>query len=144
MMTARILVVNDTQEILDLFRILLEDEGYEVTLSSYPLQSVEQVEQIAPELIILDLMFGDEKYGFQMLEMLKLSRSTTSIPVIICTAALQGVREMEGYLVSKGVTVVYKPFDIDDLVKTVNLALETHKNTLFHKNSKDSKDKKHT
>lgn len=131
-MATRILVVNDTQEILDLFRILLEEEGYEVILSSYPLQTVSQVEQIAPALVILDLMFGDEKYGFQMLEMLKLSRSTTSIPVIVCTAALQAVREMEGYLVSKGVTLVYKPFDIDDLIKTVNLALEAHKNTLFH------------
>jgi DNA-binding response OmpR family regulator len=142
MMATRILVVNDTQEILDLFRTLLEDEGYEVILSSYPLQTVDQVEQIAPELIILDLMFGDEKYGFQMLEMLKLSRATMSIPVIICTAALQAVREMEGYLVSKGIAVVYKPFDIDDLIKTVNQALETHKSTLFHAKDEDNKGKK--
>ena len=130
-MATRILVVNDTQEILDLFRILLEDEGYEVILSSYPLQTVKQVEQIAPELIILDLMFGDEKFGFQMLEMLKLSRATMSIPVIVCTAALQAVREMEGYLVSKGIAVVYKPFDIDELIKVVSQALETQKNTMF-------------
>ena len=34
-MAARILVVNDTEEILDLFRILLEEEGgYEVVLYS--------------------------------------------------------------------------------------------------------------
>ena len=34
-METRILVVNDTQEILDIFRDLLEDEGYEVVLSSW-------------------------------------------------------------------------------------------------------------
>jgi DNA-binding response OmpR family regulator len=32
-MAARILVVNDTQEILELFRMLLEEEGYEVVLA---------------------------------------------------------------------------------------------------------------
>ncbi|HBE24601.1 MAG TPA: response regulator, partial [Ktedonobacter sp.] len=35
-MTARILVVNDTQEILELFRVLLEEEGYDVILAGFP------------------------------------------------------------------------------------------------------------
>ena len=39
-MTTRILVINDSQEILDLFRILLEGEGYEVVLSGFPFQQV--------------------------------------------------------------------------------------------------------
>ena len=33
-MATRILVVNDTAEILDMFRVVLEDEGYEVILFS--------------------------------------------------------------------------------------------------------------
>jgi DNA-binding response OmpR family regulator len=127
-------VVNDTQEILDMFRVLLEDEGYEVVLSSFPLQKISQVEHIKPDLIILDLLFGSENHGFQVLEMLKLSRSTAPIPVIICTAALQTVREMEGYLVSKGIAVVYKPFDIDELFITIRQALATSKSTMSHVN----------
>ncbi len=35
-MAARILVVNDTQEILELFRMILEGAGYEVILSGFP------------------------------------------------------------------------------------------------------------
>jgi DNA-binding response OmpR family regulator len=126
-MTARILVVNDTQEILELFRMLLEEEeGYDVVLSGFPIQQVKEIEHIKPDLIILDLVLGDEKTGMQMLQMLKMQRSTSAIPVLVCTAALQIVREQEGYLVSQGVHVVYKPFEIDDLMANVKQLLGSH------------------
>ena len=126
-MKSRILVVNDTQEILELFRMLLEEEeGYDVVLSGFPIQQVKDIEHIKPDLIILDLVLGDEKTGMQMLQMLKMQRSTAAIPVLVCTAALQIVREQEGYLVSQGVHVVYKPFDIDDLLTNVKQLLESH------------------
>jgi DNA-binding response OmpR family regulator len=127
-MATRILVINDSQEILDLFRILLEGEGYEVVLSGFPFQQVSEIEQINPDLIILDFIFGDQKSGWQMLQLLKMKRSTASIPVVVCTAALNVVREQEGYLVSQGVHVVYKPFDIDQILTTIKLALESRKN----------------
>jgi len=140
-MKARILVVNDTQEILELFRMILgEEEGYDVVLSGFPIQQVKEIELIKPDLIILDLVLGDEKTGMQMLQMLKMQRSTAAIPVLVCTAALQIVREQEGYLVSQGVHVVFKPFDIDDLLTNIKQLLESHEHV-----SSDSKEerKKH-
>lgn len=127
---ARILVVNDTQEILELFRLLLEEEGYEVVLAGFPIQQVDDVERINPDLIILDFVFGDQKSGWQMLQMLKMKRSTASIPVIACTAALDLVREQEGYLVSQGVHVVFKPFDIDHLLANVKQVLQSHEHII--------------
>jgi DNA-binding response OmpR family regulator len=123
-MATRILVVNDTLEILEMFRTLLEEEGYEVILSSYPLQKVNEIENIKPDLIILDLIFREERLGWQMLQLLKMQRSTSSIPVVVCTASEQLVREMEGFLVSKHVLVVYKPFDIDDLLHIIKQSLQ--------------------
>jgi len=125
-MTARILVVNDTQEILELFRVLLEEEGYDVILAGFPIQVIDEIEQIKPDLIILDLVFGEEKTGMQMLQMLKMKRSTAVIPVIVCTAALHLVREQEGYLVSQGVHLLYKPFDIDLMLDNIKQLLESH------------------
>jgi DNA-binding response OmpR family regulator len=121
-MAARVLVVNDTQEILELFRMILEGEmGYEVILSGFPIQNIDDI-----DLIILDLVFEDEKTGIQMLQMLKMKHSTATIPVIICTAAINSVREQEGYLVSQGVHVVYKPFDVEHLITHVKQLLESH------------------
>jgi DNA-binding response OmpR family regulator len=129
-MGTRILVINDTQEILEMFRMLLEDEGYEVILSSFPMQKVQEIEQINPQLIILDFIFGERKLGWQMLQLLKMQRSTARIPIIICTAAESAVRDQEGYLVSQGIQIVYKPFDIDVLLLAITRALETSGKTL--------------
>ena len=139
-MAARILVVNDTQEILELFRLLLEEEGYEVILSGFPIQQITDLERINPDLIILDFVFGDQKTGWQMLQMLKMQRSTAIIPVIVCTAALDMVREQEGYLVSQGVHVVFKPFDIDHLISSVKQLLEAHEH--FSLKAEEEKRKK--
>ena len=62
-MPARIMVVNDTQEILDMFRDLLEHEGYEVVLYSYAIQDMDEIARHQPDLIILDYIFGAEVIG---------------------------------------------------------------------------------
>jgi len=127
---ARILVVNDIQVILELFRTLLEEEGYEVVLAGFPFQQISDIERINPDLIILDFVFGDQKTGWQMLQMLKMRRSTATIPVIACTAALDLVREQEGYLVSQDVHVIFKPFDIDQLLTSIKQALQSHEHVI--------------
>jgi CheY-like chemotaxis protein len=118
-------VINDTQEILDLFRDILEEEGYRVTLSSFTFQDVREVEQLAPDLIVLDFLIGGEALGWQMLQKLKMYRPTAGIPIVVCTAAVQLMRELEGHLRAKDIFVVLKPFDIDDMVQVVHLALAT-------------------
>lgn len=139
---ARILVINDTQEILELFRMLLEGEGYEVILSGFPVQQINDVKLINPDLIILDFVFGDQKTGWQMLQILKMDRATETIPVIVCTAALDMVREQEGYLVSQGVHVVFKPFDIDHLLSNVKQLLESHEHVSSVADEEEEKRKK--
>jgi DNA-binding response OmpR family regulator len=124
----RALSVNDTPEILDLFRVLLEaDAGYEVALYSYAVMDMCEVKGIAPDLIILDYIFGREGLGWQMLQKLKMDRKTATIPVIICmiicTAATKEVQEIEGYLQAQGIRVIPKPFHIDMLLDTIKLAL---------------------
>ncbi len=123
-MAARIMVVNDTPEILDMFLDLLHNEaGYEVVVYSYAIMDMREVEGVAPDLIILDYIFGRENLGWQMLQKLRMGRKTANIPVIVCTAATKEVHEIEGYLQSQGIRVVPKPFDIDALLETVKLAL---------------------
>ena len=122
-MAARIMVINDTQEILELFRDLLTSEGYEVSLYSYGVHDMKEVERVAPDLIIIDYLIGDERTGWQMLQKLKMTRSTAAIPIIVCTAALNQVKEIEGWLTQKRITVVLKPFDVDDLLAAVARAL---------------------
>jgi DNA-binding response OmpR family regulator len=129
-MATRIMVVDDTQEILELFREILTDEGYEVLLYSYGVQNMSEIERAKPDLIILDLLIGGEAVGWQMLQKLKMRRSTADIPIVMCTAAVKAVQEMEGYLKAKGVGLVLKPFDIDELLQAVEQALKSRSHTV--------------
>ena len=114
-----VLVINDTPEILELFREILEDEGYRVSLSSFSVAQMQEIRDAPPDLIILDFIIGGEALGWQMLQQLKMDRTTMEIPVIVCTAAVNLVQEIDEQLKVKQVAVVFKPFDIDDLLEVV-------------------------
>ncbi len=63
-------------------------------------------------------MYNRRKIG--ILVKLKLSPKTAKIPLIICTTNMKVVRESEVKLAEKGVLILPKPFDIDDLLNTIN------------------------
>jgi len=119
----RIMVINDSIEILDLLRDILESEGFEAVTYSYALRDLVEVKQVKPDLIILDLLIGSEDFGWQFLQKLHLDPETATLPVVICTAAVSTVRDLEGHLHEKGVGVVLKPFDIDDLLEEIRATL---------------------
>jgi CheY-like chemotaxis protein len=118
-----ILVVNDTQEILDLFRMILEDEGHRVTALGFAVEDLRRIIDAAPDLVILDLDFDREYLGWQTLQKIKMHRDTEKIPVLVCTAEVRKAQEIQGYLTEKGVGLLLKPFDIDDLVSQVTRLL---------------------
>lgn len=115
-----ILAGDNSPDILDLFREIFEAEGYRVSLSSDAL-NLDQVKHVGPDLVILDHMLEDgDGSGWRLVEDLRRDPDTVSLPVIVCTGAVHRIRENESALHRLGVGVVLKPFDIDDLLTTVN------------------------
>lgn len=121
-----ILVVNDRQEILDLLQDLLEDEGYRVT-TSLALLDVSRLKDLAPNVIIQDLLFaGGQEAGWEFLTIVRLDPALARIPLILCTAAIEVVKdeEMAQRLADQHVTVVLKPFNIEELLTVVQRVLQ--------------------
>ena len=82
--------------------------------------------RIRPDLIILDYYVGREGVGWEFLQMLRMEDSTADIPVLICTTAVKLVNEIAGYLATKYVTMLRKPFESRDLVRAVKYAIEAN------------------
>ena len=123
-----VFVINDTVAILELFRSLLEDEGYRVTTDGFSVELVEmlgRVKDVNPDLGVLDFVILDEGKGWQFLQLMKMDREARDIPVIVCTAAAKMVEELQVHLDSMGVIVVLKPFDIDHLLKEIDHVLKS-------------------
>jgi DNA-binding response OmpR family regulator len=122
-MGKKIMVVNDTSNILELFRDILTDEGYEVVTHSFQIHTLEPVEAVMPDLIVVDQMFGEEKIGWQLIQLLRMSTRTENIPIVVCSAALKQLQELEGHLKNMQIEIVLKPFRINDLLGAVERAL---------------------
>jgi len=125
-------VIDDADPILDLFQQILEEDGYEVVLSSYPMEGVQEVENINPDLVILDFMFRGKNLGWPMLLKLKEYPPTERIPIIVCSTAMEAVQGQVEYLASHGIPTVYKPFDIDELLETIRHVLVSSEVFLYH------------
>jgi DNA-binding response OmpR family regulator len=121
-----VVVINDTEEILELFRDILTQMGCDVVLMCYAPDDLHRIEQERPDLVVIDFVLGGREFeGWQLLQKLRMNRATESVPIIACTAALQQVRDQEGYLLEQNITVVLKPFNVDQLEAAVRKALPT-------------------
>ena len=124
----RVLVVNDDPAILEVFRALLEDEGYEVVLDTLRTGHLQaqyaRLQAERPDVVVLDFVVLGEQVGWQFLQLIKMQPATARLPVIVCTAAVDLVKELGAHLTKMRVEVVLKPFEIDHLYAAIARALE--------------------
>jgi DNA-binding response OmpR family regulator len=123
-MEACVMVIEDDQDIRELLCELLTDEGYAVGVYATPSAAVADLQRLKPDLIILDWLFDRKASGLSMLQRLQLQPTTTTLPVIICSAAVKQIQELEPVLSRRGVQIVFKPFAIDELLKAVRGSLQ--------------------
>ncbi len=122
-MASHVLVIDDDQSLLELYQMLLEAEGYQVTTSRVAYEQVSDVENLRPDLILMDMKLGNQESGFLLVQKLRLYRPTKDIPLIICTAAVQTVREQEEIFREKRIPIIYKPFEVDELLHVIYQSL---------------------
>lgn len=113
----RILVVEDNEKNMKLFRDILVASGYRTLEATSGTEAVDMASEHTPDLVLMDIQLPDLD-GVQALERLRANASTATIPVLALTAqAMHGDRErflaagFDGYL--------SKPVDVRELIRTV-------------------------
>ena len=120
---ARILIIEDDSVLADVIRELLVDEGFDVSVCNRGQDGYASVVAGHPDIVMLDLRFGDEEYGWRILDLLMLNPATRCIPVIVSSAAESLQIQAPVLLAQNGHFVLPKPFDLDVLLGTVETAL---------------------
>ncbi|HEY6958031.1 MAG TPA: response regulator [Candidatus Limnocylindria bacterium] len=119
-----VLVVNDDNDFLDLVKAVLEDEkDFEVELHKTWEDAHNIVKDKKPDLVILDLMYDRELRGFKLIDLLMLDPETRRIPLVVCSAATESLKEHERALGALGIQTVPKPFDLEQLMNAIRSAL---------------------
>jgi len=121
MISKRILVVDDEEDIVALVRIRLEAEGYEVLVASDGQQALDTARKEMPNLIILDLMLPKID-GYKVCRMLKFDERYKKIPIILFTARSQSSDKDLGMEVGADVYLT-KPFDPKVLLDSIKRLL---------------------
>ncbi|MGZ6365990.1 MAG: response regulator [Ktedonobacteraceae bacterium] len=122
-MPARIMILDDDEDILELLSIVLQEEGYEVHKSNLIFQDIADVERFVPDLMFVDLFMGHAQAGWEFLQQLKTHPFTVKIPLILCTAATLTPEQVR-FTQRHGIPIVYKPFDLDDLNQRVRKSID--------------------
>jgi two-component system response regulator GlrR len=111
MAKAKILIVDDDQNILNLLKLRLEAADYHVTVAETGAEAVAFATEESHDLAIVDLRIGDES-GINVLE--KLLRIQPALPIIIATAHATIDTAVEATK-KGGYDYITKPFDMPDL-----------------------------
>ena len=113
----KVLVIDDEENILNLIRIGLEDNGFEVVTRSNGLDALMYIEQEKPAIIIADIMMP-RLTGLELVKALKNNDDTRKIPLIFISALDQAKTVQEG-LDLGAVDYITKPFKISEIVGKV-------------------------
>ena len=118
MTDAQVLLVEDNEKNMKLFRDVLRTAGYETLEATTGQRAVEIAVEHEPDVVLMDVQLPDID-GVEALRRLRANRRTAAIPVIALTAqAMHGDRER--FLSAGFDKYVAKPVDIVALVDTVD------------------------
>ncbi len=117
-MAARILIADDEQNILQLLRMYLVNEGYDVVAAHDGMEALDRFTREHPDLVLLDLMMP----GMGGLDVCTEIRKHSDVPVIMLTARTDDVDKIVGLEVGAD-DYVTKPFNPREVMARVKAAL---------------------
>lgn len=116
---AKILIVDDEEHIRMLYKMELEEEGYEVATAVDGHELTQKIDTHIPDLIVLDIRMA----GYNGLELLQEIRNRFyNLPVILCSAYDTYKRDIKSIAAD---FYVVKSSDLTELKETITRALES-------------------
>lgn len=115
-MDKKIVLIQDNEEILNIMDEVLTDEGFEV-VPSLTTEPIEQLEEIDPDVVIVDDHIKGKKSGSEVIAELKSEPETEDLSAILTSTSFDLPNEAKN---CNADDYIEKPFDIDHLIDVVN------------------------
>ena len=117
-MSAKILVVDDEQSIVEILQSNLEREGYEVFTAYDGQEALDQAEAVDPDLILLDCMLP----VMDVFDVCRKLRQTSSVPILMLTAKSEEIDKVLGLELGAD-DYITKPFSMREVLARVKAHL---------------------
>lgn len=116
----RILVVDDEEDLCEILKFNLENEGYEVDTANSAEEAL-KMNISSYHLLLLDVMMG-EISGFKMVNLLKKDKKTAQVPIIFITAKDTENDTVTGFNLGAD-DYISKPFSLREVIARVKAVL---------------------
>ena len=127
---AKILIIEDDREIVELLDDLLTDEGYELRFAHNRVDAIATAIAEVPDLILCDMRIPDAEgeevvgpAGLEVTRAVKTNPTTSHIPVVAATASVM-IQDEERIREAGCDGLVKKPFDFMQLLDTIESHIE--------------------
>jgi two-component system response regulator VicR len=121
--TIKIVCIEDDPEMIELVKLILIRKGYDVTGATGGKEGLKVVEEVKPDLVLLDLMMPDMD-GWEVYKQMRDDEAMKHIPVIVVTAKAQSIDKVLGLHIAKVDDYITKPFGPSELLSSVLRVLE--------------------
>ncbi|CAG1005771.1 MAG: response regulator [Anaerolinea sp.] len=118
----KIVCIEDDPKTVELVKLILKKEGYDVTGVNNGHDGLKVVDEVKPNLVLLDLMMPDID-GWEVYQSMRAAESTKDIPVIVLTAKAQSIDRVLGLHIAKVNDYITKPFSPSELIQAVRRVL---------------------
>jgi DNA-binding response OmpR family regulator len=123
---ARILIAEDTPQAADLLEAYLEDTGFELRISRDGEETLRQIAEWRPDLVLLDVMMPRIS-GFEVCKRLRANPATHDIAVLMITA-LDKHSDVERAVEAGTDDFLTKPIAKSELLRRVHALLAARQN----------------
>lgn len=117
-MHKKILIVEDTPDLLNNLGTFLSLEGYDVLKCTNGKEALKRINAFAPDLVITDLWMP-EMDGFEMVEAMRKMSTVEKTPIAVFSAAPLQQTERER-LKGKVNGFIRKPIEMEDMLKEID------------------------
>jgi diguanylate cyclase (GGDEF)-like protein len=114
---ADILVVDDTQENLNVLLSMLTRQGYDARTAINGEMALLAAATVVPDLILLDIMMP-KMDGYEVCRRLKANPKTAAVPVIFLSALSTSFDKVKAFTVG-GVDYITKPFQVEEVLARI-------------------------
>lgn len=115
-----VLVVDDEASVLFTYRLLLEQQGYAVTAVPSSVTAREEIQKAQFDLLLCDLSLEEDHNGFEVVAFARDANPNIACILLTGYASVEAAQKAA----DMGVTVLYKPIDIQEFLTTIPAVLK--------------------
>jgi DNA-binding response OmpR family regulator len=122
----KVVSIEDDETMIDLFRLILESNGFKVYGALSGQEGLALIEDEKPDVVLLDIMMPGMD-GWQVYQQMRGSTTMSNIPVIMVTAKAQPIDKLLAEKIAKVDAYIVKPFSPRELKQHIEDVLKQAK-----------------